>query len=156
MNTCALYYKHAGSINPHKNVCFVNDEMKLYDMIENGQVKGKDIFNWKTFYVDEFSNSMLGFFFKGLNEDVLKTLIKFYLMKPAEPQFELRPYLSPERYIANVSDTKRRLQVEKNFKHLMSNRPLHLPKPEIYHWEKIYKVIRMPYVIYFFGYLLLF
>lgn len=68
MNTCALYYKHAGSINPHKNVCFVNDEMKLYDMIENGQVKGKDIFNWKTFYVDEFSNSMLGFFSKDLTK----------------------------------------------------------------------------------------
>jgi hypothetical protein len=53
----------------------------------------------------------------------------------------MRPYLSPELYIGNVSDTERRKQVETTFKHLFSNRPRHILKDEIYHWEKIYKVI---------------
>ena len=61
-------------------------------------------------------------------------------MKPVEPQMELRPYLSPERYIANVTDLKKRETVEKNFKYLISNRPRHLLKEETYLWEKIYKV----------------
>ena len=76
----------------------------------------------------------------GLNDDVLKKLIAFYMVKPVEPNFELRPYLSPERYIANVRDEKKRLAVEKNFKFLTSNRPSMLPKDEIFNWEKIYKV----------------
>lgn len=61
-------------------------------------------------------------------------------MEPVEPQVELRPYLSPELYIAEVSDIERRQNVEKMFKDLYSNRPDHRLKEEIYHWEKIYKV----------------
>ena len=71
----------------------------------------------------------------------MKTLIKFYMMEPVKPQIELRPYLGPELYIANVTDSKRRDVVEKTLKHLFSNRPRHKRKEEIYHWEKIYKVI---------------
>jgi hypothetical protein len=52
----------------------------------------------------------------------------------------MRPYLSPELYIGNVSDTERRQKTEKNFKFLVSNRPNHILKDEIYQWEKIYKV----------------
>ena len=81
-------------------------------------------------------------FLKGFNDDVLKTLITFYLMKPVEPNVPLRPYLGPECYIANVDDVDRRLKVEASFKRLLSKRPRHLLKPEIYHWEKIYKVIK--------------
>lgn len=40
LNTCALYHKHAGDANPHRNVCFTTDEAKLFDVIENGQIKG--------------------------------------------------------------------------------------------------------------------
>ena len=76
----------------------------------------------------------------GFNEDVLKNLIKFYLMKPVEPNYELRPYLSPERYISNTADAKKRTTIDKNFKYLMSNRPRHLLADELLHWEKIYKV----------------
>ena len=61
-------------------------------------------------------------------------------MKPVEPTIQQRPYLGPECYIANVTDADRRLKVESTFKHLLSKRPRHLLKPEIYHWEKIYKV----------------
>ena len=71
----------------------------------------------------------------------MKTLIKFYMIEPVKPQIELRPYLGPELYIANVTDSKRRDVVEKTLKHLFSNRPRHKRKEEIYHWEKIYKVI---------------
>uniref|UniRef100_A0A0P5S287 28S ribosomal protein S30, mitochondrial n=1 Tax=Daphnia magna TaxID=35525 RepID=A0A0P5S287_9CRUS len=115
LNTCALYGKHSGPTNPHRNVCFSTNEMKLFDVIESGQVK-------------------------GFNDDVLKSLIKFYLIKPTEPQVNLRPYLGPELYISNVNDTTRRQKVESNFKYLYSNRPRHLLKEEVYHWEKIYKI----------------
>lgn len=43
LNTCALYNKHSGDANPHRNVCFSTDEMKLYDIIEDGQVKGINV-----------------------------------------------------------------------------------------------------------------
>jgi len=115
LNTCALYQRFSGDANPHRNVCFSIDEMKLFETIENDQVK-------------------------GFNEDVLKNLIKFYLMKPVEPNYELRPYLSPERYISNTADAKKRTTIDKNFKYLMSNRPRHLLADELLHWEKIYKV----------------
>ena len=76
----------------------------------------------------------------GFNEDVLKNLIKFYLMKPVEPSYELRPYLSPECYISNSTDPKKRAAIDNNFKYLNSNRPRHLLADELFHWEKIYKV----------------
>lgn len=77
----------------------------------------------------------------------MKTLIKFYLIKVVEPQMELRPFLSQERYIANITDLKKRENIEKSFKHLVSNRPRHVRKEEIYHWEKIYKVIFSHYIL---------
>ena len=43
LNTCALYDKHSGPANPLRNVCFSTNEMKLYDIIENGEVKGMNI-----------------------------------------------------------------------------------------------------------------
>lgn len=115
LNTCALYQRFSGDANPRRNVCFSTDEMKLFEGIENDQVK-------------------------GFNEDVLKNLIKFYLMKPVEPSYELRPYLSPECYISNSTDPKKRAAIDNNFKYLNSNRPRHLLADELFHWEKIYKV----------------
>lgn len=40
LNTCALYSKNSTDANPHRNVCFGSDELNLYDVVENGQVKG--------------------------------------------------------------------------------------------------------------------
>lgn len=40
MNTSILYHKHSGPANPHRNVCFTTNEAKLFDVIENDQVKG--------------------------------------------------------------------------------------------------------------------
>ena len=40
MNTSTLYHKYSGPANPHRNVCFATKEAKLFDVIENGQVKG--------------------------------------------------------------------------------------------------------------------
>lgn len=79
---------------------------------------------------------------KGFNDDVLTKLISFYLAQPVEPAVNLRPYLSEEKYIANIEDTMKRKRVEQVFKHLMSNRPRLLVKDEIMPWEKIYKVIK--------------
>ena len=72
---------------------------------------------------------------------MLSQLIQSYLVNTVDPVADSRPYLSAERYIANVTDDKRRKHVEETFKHLTSNRPRHLPEEEIYDWERIYKVI---------------
>ena len=86
--------------------------MKLFDVVENGQVK-------------------------GFNEEVLNLLVKFYMMKPAE---RTDVQSSPELYNCYSSDSKLRQALDKKFKHLSANRPRHLLKDEMYHWEKIYKV----------------
>lgn len=40
LNTSALYQRFSGDANPRRNVCFSTDEMKLFEGIENDQVKG--------------------------------------------------------------------------------------------------------------------
>ena len=43
LNTCALYDRFSGEANPFRNVCFYSNEAKLYETVENGQVKGKKL-----------------------------------------------------------------------------------------------------------------
>ena len=62
---------------------------------------------------------------------MLSQLIQFYLVNTVDPVADSRPYLSAERYIANVTDDKRRKHVEETFKHLTYNRPRHMPEEEI-------------------------
>ena len=40
LNTCALYQRFSGHVNPYRNVCFATGEMKLFEIIENDEVKG--------------------------------------------------------------------------------------------------------------------
>lgn len=102
--------------NPKYNICFGTTSMKLYESIENGQVK-------------------------GLNEDVLKLLVQFYLNVPKEREHEMKPYLGKEEQIvADIEDDNRRCWLEARYKHLVSNRPKHKLLPEVYPWEKIYKI----------------
>ncbi|XP_075979606.1 mitochondrial ribosomal protein S30 [Anticarsia gemmatalis] len=115
LNTIEMHNDKVDS-NPKHNVCFGTKPMKLYDCIEDGKVK-------------------------GLNEDVLKMLIQFYLNAPEEREHEMKPYLGKEvQVVADIEDDNKRCWLESRYKHLVANRPKHLLRPEIYLWEKIYKI----------------
>ncbi|XP_023949445.2 28S ribosomal protein S30, mitochondrial [Bicyclus anynana] len=115
LNTTVIHSDEV-DINPKHNICFGTKPMKLYESIENGSVK-------------------------GLNEDVLKMLIQFYLNAPEERDHEMKPYLGKEeQIIADIEDDNKRCWLESTYKHLVSNRPKHNLIPEVYDWEKIYKI----------------
>lgn len=77
----------------------------------------------------------------GFNEEVLKNLIHFYANEPKQRGIEMKPYLGvDEQKVADIEHDKRREFLENKYKHLVSHRPRHLLVPEIYNWEKIYKV----------------
>lgn len=99
------------------NQCWGTKDTKLYENIDE---KGK---------------------LEGLNEDVLKQLIRFYLAEPKARDYEMKPYLDAhEKKIADIEDVKRRAWLERTYKYLVSNRKRQILEPEIYHWEKIYKI----------------
>jgi small subunit ribosomal protein S30 len=104
--------------NPRYNQCWGTKEMQLFEKIEdNGKIQ-------------------------GLNEEVLTNLIQFYINQPKHRKdIEMKPYLGEtEKKIADIEDDKRRIFLDRVYKHLMSNRPRHRLVPEIYSWEKIYKI----------------
>lgn len=102
--------------NPRTNICFGTNPLKLYDTIEDGKVK-------------------------GLNDDVLKMVVQFYLNAPEERNHEMKPYLGKEeQIIADIEDDNKRCWLESRYKHLVANRPKHKLLPELYDWEKIYKI----------------
>lgn len=105
--------------NPRVNYCRGTGELTLYQEIDD---KGKIV---------------------GFNEEVLKHLIHCYTNTPnvqRSPQ-ELQPFLDAKhKRIADYEDDEKREFLEKVFKHMVSNRPRHLALPEIYLWEKIYKI----------------
>lgn len=88
--------------NPKRNICWITEPMKLFDKIEGEKVH-------------------------GLNEDVLKTLIKFYMNIPEERiGVNLKPYLGKSvKVIADIEHVERRNWLEKQYKHLVNNRPRH-------------------------------
>ncbi|CAG9790897.1 unnamed protein product [Diatraea saccharalis] len=115
LNTLVMHNENIDD-NPKHNVCFGTKPLKLYETIENGKVK-------------------------GLNEDVLKMLIQFYLNQPEEREHDLKPYLGKENQIvADIEDDNKRCWLESRYKHLVSNRPKHFLLPETYLWERIYKI----------------
>lgn len=116
LNTTQL---HIDSIetNAKVNQCWGTKEMKLFDEITGD---GKLI---------------------GLNDDVLRNLIKFYINEPKARDVNMKPYLGiDEQRVADIENVDRRLFLEEKFKHLFSRRPRHKLVPEVYHWEKIYKI----------------
>ncbi|XP_026741213.1 28S ribosomal protein S30, mitochondrial [Trichoplusia ni] len=115
LNTIEMHNDKFDS-NPKNNVCFGTKPFKLYDTIENGKVQ-------------------------GLNEEVLKMLVKFYLNTPEERDHDMKPYLGKEeQVVADIEDDNRRSWLEARYKHLVANRPKHFLLPEVYLWEKIYKI----------------
>jgi hypothetical protein len=53
---------------------------------------------------------------------------------------EMKPYLGPEKYIQNVADCDYKTYIADGYKYLASNRPRTIPRPEIFAWEKIFKI----------------
>ncbi|XP_055913810.1 28S ribosomal protein S30, mitochondrial [Eupeodes corollae] len=116
LNTTLIHSNHVHD-NPKVNFCWGSKEMSLFQEID---ASGKCI---------------------GFNEDVARHLIELYLNAPVEPNSELQPNLSPEaKTIADIDDNDKREFLEEIFKHLSANRPRHLEIPEIYLWERIYKI----------------
>lgn len=117
LNTTLVHSDHA-DLNPRYNQCWGTKELQLYDHVdESGKVH-------------------------GLNDEVLLHLISFYMNVPqAREGVDLKPYLcTTETRVADMLDEKRRVFMEQAYKHIASNRPRHRPEPELYQWEKIYKV----------------
>lgn len=69
LNTLELYKND--ECNPYRNLAWVSGPHRLYDQVENGQVK-------------------------GFNDEVLKLLLKCILLKPVDRGVDLRPYLPDE------------------------------------------------------------
>lgn len=78
----------------------------------------------------------------GWNDQVLLHLISMYLNAPQErPGVNLTPYLDPkEKLLANIEHTKKRIFLHERFRYLTSHRKRHKLLPEIYDWERIFKV----------------
>lgn len=108
---------HVIDSNPKVNKCWGTPEMKLFESVDSN---GKLV---------------------GFNTEVLKHLVQFYLSAPKEREHEMSPYLgAEERQVADIEDVERRVWLENTFKHLYANRPRHRLEPEVYLWEKIYKI----------------
>lgn len=105
--------------NPRVNYCRGTNELALYQEIDD---KGKII---------------------GFNDQVLQHLIQYYTNTPTVQRSanELQPFLDNQfKRIADYAEEDKRAFLEKTFKHMVSNRPRHLALPEIYMWEKLYKI----------------
>lgn len=113
MNTCALHSEKATE-NPHNNILWLSPEQKLFEAVEESGVK-------------------------GLNEEVLTTLIAMYLKKGIARE-NPSPYLAPYKHLAGHNAPEEyRAEFQEYLQDLLSGRPRHLLKPEMYLWEKIYK-----------------
>ncbi|XP_018574152.1 39S ribosomal protein S30, mitochondrial [Anoplophora glabripennis] len=116
MNTMLLHSKYRKE-NPKTNICWGTEELQLYQEIQDGKII-------------------------GLNEDVFKLLLKFYVNAPeSRLGINLTPYLSSEEKVsADYEDDEKREWLEREYKNLSSHRPPHKELDEIYSWEKIYKI----------------
>ncbi|XP_037937838.1 28S ribosomal protein S30, mitochondrial-like [Teleopsis dalmanni] len=118
LNTLLVHSRHIDD-NPRVNFCRGTKEYQLYQEFNDA---GKCI---------------------GFNDQVLQRLVQFYINVPTiqRNSAELQPYLDTEvKHVADHKNVDKREFLEKTFKHMTSNRPRHLAVPEIYLWEKIYKI----------------
>lgn len=115
LNT-TTFYADIFEENQKRNICWGTRTQKLYQEINDGKIV-------------------------GFNPDVLKNLLKFYKNVPKERNEDMKPYLDKsETIVAQIKDQEKREWLEAQYKHMVSNRPRHLPMYEVYHWEKIYKI----------------
>ncbi|KAK8751009.1 hypothetical protein OTU49_015091 [Cherax quadricarinatus] len=114
LNTCSLHSDRAIS-NPHNNILWLGEEQTLFEAVDDTGVK-------------------------GFNPEVLKTLISLYLKKGVERE-NPTPYIGPCKHLGNHPASEEYREAFHQYLHcLFSGRPRNLLKPEMYLWEKIYKV----------------
>lgn len=116
LNTTVLYGENIDE-NPRCNICWTTKPVKLFEKVEGEKVH-------------------------GLNTDVIKSLIKFYINTPIErSDVIMKPYLgSSVKVIADIEHDERRNWLESHYKHLVSNRPRVRQPPEMNLWHKFYLV----------------
>ncbi|XP_026845884.1 28S ribosomal protein S30, mitochondrial [Drosophila persimilis] len=115
LNTLLLHSNQVNE-NPRVNFCRGTPPLPLYAEISE---KGKCV---------------------DFNDATLKQLLRVYMNVPKVERIgnELHPYVT-----ARTSDYENKHQrdfIDKTFKYLCSKRPRHLELPEIYLWEKLYKI----------------
>ncbi|XP_065200688.1 large ribosomal subunit protein mL65 [Planococcus citri] len=117
MNTTVLHTYGTNPENPLKNNCFATLPEELYHDIDGDQIKG-----W--------------------NDKALLHLISMYINAPKERVgVDLCPYLNKdEKLLSQIKDDKRRNWLHEFYQHTASHRPSHRLPPEIYDWERIYKI----------------
>ncbi|KAK4298493.1 hypothetical protein Pmani_029168 [Petrolisthes manimaculis] len=114
LNTSTLH-SHLAQDNPRNNILWLSEEEKLFEAVEDGGVK-------------------------GLNTSLLATIIAMYLKKGV-PRDNPTPYLAPEKRLHQHPACEEYRENFLSFFHdVLSNRPRARLDPEIYLWEKIYKV----------------
>ncbi|XP_059478935.1 large ribosomal subunit protein mL65 [Neocloeon triangulifer] len=116
LNTLLLHFENT-SKNPKRNICWSSQPLKLFESIENGTIN-------------------------GFNDEVLKTLVKFYMNEPRERKgVELTPYLHPEvPMVMKIENEDKRVFLEDLFKKICRNGKKTDPDPEYWNWEWIYKI----------------
>lgn len=116
MNTTTVN-RHVFETNPRANKCWGSGVLKLFEEVDDN---GKVI---------------------GFNDEVIRHLVRFYLNEPKSRNYDMKPYLGEdEKIVADIDHSERRIFLEEKFKRIFSNRPRTRLDPEIYLWEKIYKI----------------
>ncbi|XP_022224173.2 28S ribosomal protein S30, mitochondrial [Drosophila obscura] len=115
LNTLLLHGNQVDE-NPRVNCCRGTPPLPLYAEISE---KGKCV---------------------DFNDATLKQLLRLYTNVPKVERAanELHPYVTART--SDYENTHQRDFIDKTFKHLCSKRPRHLQLPEIYLWEKLYKI----------------
>ncbi|XP_034671093.1 28S ribosomal protein S30, mitochondrial [Drosophila subobscura] len=115
LNTLLLHGNQVDE-NPRVNSCRGTPPLPLYAEISE---KGKCV---------------------DFNDATLKQLLRVYTNVPKVERAanELHPYVTART--TDYDNAQQRDFIEKTFKHLSSKRPRHLELPEIYLWEKLYKI----------------
>lgn len=100
-----------------RNVCWHLPEQKLYESVDDIGVHGFD-------------------------SKVLATLIKFYIAEPKihEADIPNQGYLGPAKYVHNLKNTYNREYFSAFHRFQYSNRPRHMPKPEILPYQRIFMI----------------
>lgn len=117
LNT-TLTHSHLAQENPVGNECWGTTEMKLYES------------------VDEHGG------LSGFNDKVINNLLRMYMNEPVERDgVNMKPFLKDgEQYVSDIEDGEKRRWLDSHYKNLVSNKPRHKLRYEVYNWEKIYMI----------------
>ncbi|VVC30931.1 Hypothetical protein CINCED_3A006840 [Cinara cedri] len=111
---------------------------KSKDTINNNSVSPSNIC-WGTKTMELF-HDVTDTQIVGWNDETLKNLLSCYVNTPKIRDHEMSPYLGKEQVVANIDDANKRIWLHEKHKVMVSHRPRHRLLPEVYDWERIYKI----------------